>query len=611
MLKTAPLMIVVCAATCLLAQSPTAQPRFSLLSSFQTGVFNQGAAEIVAYDKESKRLFVVNFSLPGLEVLDVSNPASPGRTTRFFAPEGFGSSPNSVAIRNGVVAVAFEASPKTDPGSVVFYNAEGRVLSAIKVGAQPDMVTFTPDGSKVLTANEGEPNDSYSIDPEGSVSIIDLSRGAQSVTQESVSTVGFSKFNGQQLNPSIRVYGPRATVAQDFEPEYIAVSPDSRLAYVTVQEANTIAVIDLSSREVVRLIPLGFKDHSKTGNGLDVSDRDNKIDIRNWPVLGLYQPDGIAAFQHDGKTYLITANEGDARAWAGFAEEDRVGNLNLDATVFPNATELKRNENLGRLTVSRAGADIDGDGDIDRLYVPGARSFSIISADDGTLVFESGDLLERLMAERFPRDFNSDAAGGLDTRSDNKGPEPEGVVVAELAGKRYALIALERMSGIAVFDISDPSKPSFVDYVHNRNFEGDASRGTGGDHGPEGLIFIPAADGPSGEALLVVANEVSGSTTLYSVTPPPAGLQAKLTPASLSTVNPEVLLNASESTGDIASYSWRVLGGRSAGLILRDNGRSVSVQFGQGFGEYEIELTVTGTDGSSSVTTSKLFYTGR
>jgi hypothetical protein len=583
--------------------------KFEKLSTYLTGVFDRAAAEIVAYDKDTQRLFVVNGGAKGIDVLDASRPQSLSRASQILIPENYGSSPNSVAIRNGVIAVAVESDPKTDPGFAVFFDVQGKLLGGVRVGAQPDMITFSPDGRKVLTANEGEPSDNYSVDPEGSVSIIYVSAGFSQLKQSTVRTATFTQFNTLTLAPSIRVYSPGATAAQDFEPEYIAVSDDSKTAYVTIQEANAIAVIDLDTARVTRLMPLGFKDHSKAGAGLDASDRDNKIDIRNWPVLGLYQPDAIASFESGGKRYLVTANEGDTRGWTGFNEEARISTLNLDPTAFPNAAELKRDQNLGRLTVSKGTGDTDGDGDFDQLHVFGGRSFSIWS-EDGQLVFDSGDQIEKLMAERFPRYFNSDGGGGLDTRSDNKGPEPEGLALATLRGRRYLFLGLERMSGVMVYDLTDPLKPVFVDYVHHRIFEGSPQAGSGGDHGPEGFIVIPADTDSESDPMLAVANEVSGSTTLYRISFSTPLLEAKVTPVSATSFNNEVFLDASGSQGNPISYSWRSVG-RPAAIISRDpSGRSISVQFA-GYGEYEIELTVTNATGQTSAAVAKLFYAGR
>jgi hypothetical protein len=327
-------------------------------------------------------------------------------------------------------------------------------------------------------------------------------------------------------------------VAQDLEPEYIAVSADSTTAWVTLQENNALGILDVRTASFTRLVGLGYKDHNQTRNALDASDRDNANLIRNWPVFGMYQPDAIAAFQTGGRrgggeeiagegeffgeTFLITANEGDAREYTGapgYVEEVRVGSLNLDPIAFPNATFLKRQENLGRLNVSRASGDTDGDGDTDALYAFGARSFSIWTAA-GEQVYDSGDAIERIVAQSNPAFFNaSNSNNTRDDRSDNKGPEPEGVTTGEIEGRVYAFIGLERDGGIMVYDVTNPFLPQFVQYVNNRNFFAPTSAAAAGDLGPEGLLFISPEESPTGAPLLVVANEVSGTTTVYEIVP--------------------------------------------------------------------------------------------
>jgi len=134
--------------------------------------------------------------------------------------------------------------------------------------------------------------------------------------------------------------------------------------------------------------------------------------------------------------------------------------------VFPNAATLQEGENLGRLNVSTIDGDTDGDGDYDALYAYGGRSFSIRSAN-GDLVFDSGSRLENITARLLPEAFNSDNAenDSLDSRSDNKGPEPEGVTVGRVDGRTYAFVGLERIGGVAVFDVSQPQAPFFVQYT--------------------------------------------------------------------------------------------------------------------------------------------------
>ncbi|MDW8462068.1 MAG: choice-of-anchor I family protein [Geminocystis sp.] len=949
-----------------------------LIGIHNTGVFGQGAAEIPAYDPSTRRLFVVNAQAVTVDVLDISNPANPIKIGEINASRQGGVA-NSVAVNNGILAVALEASVKTNPGSVAFFQtnsdfSSGNVtpLKVVTVGAQPDMVTFTPDGKKVLTANEGEPN-SYnrpdSVDPEGSISIIDISNGVVNAT---VTTVNFNAFDSRKdelIARGVRIFGPNATVSQDLEPEYIAVSPDSKTAYVTLQENNAIAVVDIDRATVRDIIPLGFVDHSTTrtklttyrfqnlpplgttiggqqillggfsglwfegrgkdgtlkfithtdrgpnaeaqgslrpfllpsfapeivrfqlnpnsgeititqrislkrpdgtpltglpniyipggntntpyndeipvdlrnnpiypldplgadlegiavardgtfwmvdeyrpaiyhfdangtlierfvpvgtnppgsseygiealpavlaqrrqnrgfeavaidsdrnklyafvqspirnpvtlsntnlnnlnnirivefdlttktttaqylyrldnpnlgtpgntradkigdavyiGNGeflvverdddaidsdplsniekkvyrfslagatditpftqpidvgggvfktvdemtpselaarginlvkktlyvdlaavgynavekveglaylgdgkiavindndfgvanitlkgdgtftpdpnpepvllgiiqvqptaLDVSDRDNRINIANWPVLGMFQPDAIATYRAgDGKIYLVTANEGDAREWPGFGEEVRVASLRLDGNAFPNASQLQRNDQLGRLTVTTTLGDTDRDGDFDKLYLFGTRSFSIWDSN-GNLVFDSGSQFEEIIARLIAQgqlpsiafNANNDDNNSFDTRSDNKGPEPEGVVLGTIRDRTYAFIGLERIGGVMVYDITDPLHPTFVQYVNNRNFvdaQGNIlpvrlpngrSNPAVGDLGPEGLAFISAQDSPTGTPLLVVSNEISGTTSIWEVELPNYTLQ--------------------------------------------------------------------------------------
>jgi len=486
------------------------------IGTFATGIFAQGAAEIVAHDPTLQRLFVVNAADQNINVLDISNPKTPLRLfTINIAP--YGKQANSVAVHHGTVAAAVENENKQAPGSVIFFNTEGSFLSQVTVGALPDMITFSPNGLWVLVANEGEPNDDYTVDPEGSVSIIDIRRGAKHVTQDDVRTADFTAFNNTPLDYSIRIFGPNATVAQDLEPEYITVSKDSKKAWVTLQENNAIAVIDIIDAKVEKLIGLGFKDHMEEGNGIDASNKDGFINISNWPTYGMYMPDSIASYKYRGETFLVTANEGDSRDYAGFSEETRVKDVILDPVAFPDQMTLQAQENLGRLKITTTNGDLDNDGDYDALFSFGARSFSI-RTDHGHMVFDSGDDFERITAAAFPDDFNSDEVNGsFDDRSDDKGPEPEGLALGQIFDRTYAFIGLERIGGIMIYDITNPFSPSFIQYVNTRIFTGNAEAGTAGDLSPEGIIFIPAQKSPTLKPLLVVAYEVSGTTTIFEI----------------------------------------------------------------------------------------------
>lgn len=490
-----------------------------------------GAAEITAYDAASKRLFVVNGANGTVDVLDLSNPAAPARVGT-ISVASMGAAVNSVAVHDGLVALAIEAKPKTSPGTVAFYNAADlKLLNSVKVGALPDMLTFTPDGLKLLVANEGEPN-SYgqadSVDPEGSVSIITVNRGAS----PTVASADFKAYIGQEAAlraQGVRLYGPGANAAQDMEPEYIAVSADGRSAYVTLQENNAVAVVDIAAARVSAIKPLGTKNHNLAGMGLDPSDEDGvantndgkpAVKIGQWPVQGMYLPDAIASFSIDGKQYLITANEGDARAdWPGFNEETRVRahcTAGLDPAVFADAANLIVDSNLGRLRITTTpnggSAGKNAAGQCNALYAFGARSFSVWDGDLNR-VYDSGDEFEKNTQALANGRFNaSNDNNTLDSRSPSKGPEPEGVVVGKFGRKTYAFVGLERVGGVMVYDVSKPAAASFVTYLNTRDNEA-------GDLGPEGLALIPGDKSPNGKPLLVIGNEVSGTTAILQINP--------------------------------------------------------------------------------------------
>jgi uncharacterized protein len=487
------------------------------------GSTSANGAEIPAFDPGSDRLFTVAGNTVEIYTVSATGAltAAGSLATGFTPPSGTAAIPNSVAVKNGTVAVAYAIQNTTtnaqELGQVSFYNAaDGAFLKSVTVGYLPDMLTFTPDGTKVLTANEGEPN-SYgqanSFDPEGSVSIIDLSNGVMNAT---VQTADFTAFNSQADSleaAGVRITGPGSTVDQDLEPEYIAFSGDGTKAYVTLQENNALAIVDIATSTITEIKPLGAKDYSLSGNGIDPSDQDGGINIRNVPVFGLYQPDAIASYTVNGQTYYITANEGDSRSYTGFSEEVRVGSSSyvLDPTVFPDAATLKQNTNLGRLQLTNASGDTDGDGDFDRIESFGARSFSIWDSN-GQQVFDSGNQFEQITATQVPSFFNSDGsftASNFDTRSDNKGPEPEGVTIGVVNNRTFAFIGLERTGDVIVYEVTNPTKPQFIEYIN-----------TPEDVGPEGLTFILAADSPTGKPLLVTTSEVSKSVAVFEFTPP-------------------------------------------------------------------------------------------
>ncbi|MEM6394264.1 MAG: choice-of-anchor I family protein [Planctomycetota bacterium] len=526
--------------------NPNLLAELTIVGRYETGIFDQSAAEIVAHDPASQRLFVVN-AKAGIDILDIADPTTPTKTGDIPVPPGFAGI-NSIAVRNGQLAAAVEATSPLGNGAVFLYDTQGRLKKLFTVGVLPDSLSFTPDGQTLVVANEAQPhveldaNDqnvaAFHGDAPGSISIIDI-------PTDTVTPITFDALNNPTAEQAFRSGGgilslkdatlpgnPPITVAQDLEPEYVAITDDGKLAIVSIQENNALAIVNLKTKTLQALFPLGFKDNTQPENALDPSNRDDAINLRTGPTRSAYMPDTIDTFTHDGQTYIITANEGDARDF----DIRRVADLTLDPAFnpspYPNAKALQNKAEFGRLEVSLTASDPDQDGDADRLVAFGARSFSIFKLHGNRLepVFDSGNQFEQITAKRFPKHFNANNDSNTPyARSDDAGPEPEAVTVASIGPNRYAFIALERIGGVLAYDIADPANPAFLQYVNNRDFSQEIKTNLNGnktfnrlvgDLGPEGLLYIPPQDSPDGQGLLVVANEVSGTTTLYRITHP-------------------------------------------------------------------------------------------
>jgi DNA-binding beta-propeller fold protein YncE len=477
-------------------EPPVVVPQENVSSFAEVGavtIGGTGAAEITAYDPSTKKLFVVS-NVGGatrVDIVNLANPASPVLAgTIDISP--YGSNINSVAVYDGKLAAAIEGTLKTDLGKVVvFKTTDYTVLKQITVGALPDMVTFSADGKYILTANEGEPNDAYTIDPVGSVSIITVA------DNYAVVTLDFTSFASQLTtlqSGGLRMFGPAASFAQDMEPEYVTISADGNTAWVTLQENNAIAKVNLTTKLITNIFPLGFKDYNIDANAIDPSDRDLTIVLNRWNVKGIYQPDAIAVYEKNGIPYLFTANEGDTRDYPGFSELKRIKDVALDATVFPDAATLKLDTKLGRLNITKTLGDIGTDNDFDELYAFGARSFSVWNGNTGAQVFDSKNQLEQKVIEATKYD---------DLRSDDKGVEPEGITIGKMGGKVVAFVGMERADVMAVYDITDPTNPVFLKILST----GDA---------PEGITFIPAAQSPNGKSIVIVSSENDGVIKIYT-----------------------------------------------------------------------------------------------
>lgn len=563
--------------------------RVEVVGRFSAGgsdIAGKSAAEIVQFHQESNSAFAVNSAKNQIEVINLSNlpttevgdpviDTSLSSTTFTFFDEVDVALPNnqleiitlgsanSIAIFEDTLAIAIEAKEKTQNGAVLFYQLDdqgaGTFIKAVKVGALPDMVTFSPDGKKVLIANEGEPSSDYTVDPEGSISIIDFTdvMPADISTTINLSTdITFSSdlldsedfdTDAKRINllkaAGLKLAGPTGTtLAQSLEPEYITVSKDSKTAFVSLQENNAIGIIDLE-KNTIEIKPLGFKNWNDFQ--IDFTNKDEMASFQQVDGLyGMYQPDTISSYQWQGATFVLTANEGDSRDYDGYSEEVRVKDI-IDpdeinktlSTELQNIYDASGGKNgLGRLKVTTALGDADNDGTYEALYTYGARSFSIWDQNIN-LVFDSGDDFGKISASVLGNNFNSTHTENKgDNRSDDKGGEPEAIAVGKIGHNTYGFIASERSGDLFVYDISNPFNVSFSAYYNNRDFTVDfeldddldnpcdESEGmdcsmieSAGDLGPESIKFVSSEQSPNGMPLIIIGNEVSGSVTVYQV----------------------------------------------------------------------------------------------
>lgn len=549
-------------------------------------IAGKSAAEIVQFHQASNSAFAVNSAMNQIEVINLANlpttevgspvsDTSLSSTAFSFADEVevllannqvetimLGAA-NSIAIFENMLAIAVEATDKTQAGAVLFYrlNAQGAgtFVKAVKVGSLPDMVTFSPDGKKVLIANEGEPNSDYSIDPEGSVSIIDVTDSLPADISETINLSTDITFSSDLLAAEdfdtdtkridlltaagLKLAGPANTsLAQSLEPEYITVSEDSKTAFVALQENNAIGIINLENN-TIEIKPLGFKDWSDFQ--LDFTNKDEVASFQYVENLyGMYQPDTITSYQWQGATFVLSANEGDARDYDGYSEEVRVKDIiDPDEVNKALSTELQAfydasggKNGLGRLKVTTALGDADNDGIYEKLYAYGARSFSIWDQNIN-LVFDSGDDFGKISASVLGNNFNSTHTKNKgDNRSDDKGSEPEAIAVGKIGDRTYGFIATERSGDLFIYDITNPFNVSFSAFYNNRDFDVDyeldddldnpcdtnegmdcSMIASAGDLGPESIKFVSSAQSPNGMPLLIIGNEVSGSVTIYQI----------------------------------------------------------------------------------------------
>ncbi|EGR2919217.1 alkaline phosphatase [Vibrio parahaemolyticus] len=532
-------------------------------SSIADAPFDTSAAEIVNYDACTDKLYVVNAQAKRVDVLSLNESSAPSQTD-FIDLTDAGTSAgieigaaNSVAVFNGLVAVAIENNNKQEDGLIALYRSDDlSLITTFKTGALPDMVGFSKDGRYIATANEGEPNSDYSIDPEGSVTLVDLSKG---INNADVTQIGFGEFDGvrsDELPKAVRISGPNASIVQDLEPEYLTFADNGKI-YVALQENNAMAIIDPQSQSVEKIVALGEK--SWSNSKLDASNKDKIIgNLKSYPQLvGLYMPDTLDSYSVNGQTYIVSANEGDGREYgfkttqdecdqAGFKWDeddyqgtpdytnvkgsclshiDEVRGKKLKVTTdHPLAGALKDNKQLARLKVIKPNHTLNTEENVQAF---GARSFSIWN-ENGELVFDSGDDFATVALLNEGKHFNStnDSNSSGDDRSDDKGIEPEAIEVAKINGRYYAFIGLERQGGIMVYDITEPKQAQFLHYVNHRDYtqpvctlveDGECANDTynpkAGDLAPESINYFTR----NGQHFIAVGNEVSGTTSVFRI----------------------------------------------------------------------------------------------
>ncbi|MBW4968048.1 choice-of-anchor I family protein [Pseudoalteromonas sp. CR1] len=526
----------------------------------------EGAAEIVAYQASKKWIYAINSSgdtavvniIPA-DTFDTAalaqdnegivNTTNLSTAITLTLNDNTPGEANSIAIdeNNQLLAVAMAAKNVGEMGQVAFYDISGDTPIFIKnvtAGFLPDMVTFSHDGVKVVVANEGEPNGDYSIDPQGSISIINIIDGE---VADTATNIDFTAYNDKQAelealglvfaNPTGRTINGNlinTTVAMDLEPEYVSISKDNKYAYVSIQENNALAIVNLEDNSL-ELKGLGFKDWSNLQ--IDASDKDGGVNFKSYPGLyGMYQPDTISSFSWKGANFIVSANEGDAREYffdttdeadciakggldfdeddgcLAYIDESRVEDLTLAA----NFDYLNNDDNdIGRLKVTTVKGDTNNDGQYESLYAYGARSFTIWDSN-GLVVFDSGDDIGRITASVHGEAFNNNEDENKgDTRSDDKGAEPEALTIGTIGERTFAFIGLERMGGIMIYDITNPYDVQFEDYFYNRGvIEGAAITG---DLAPEGMMFVPAEQSATNKPLLIIGNEISGSIAVWEI----------------------------------------------------------------------------------------------
>lgn len=510
-------------------ENDTASLKLTRIAGYNSGMTDAdgGVMEIVDYNSKTGYAYAVNGKKGVLTAISMKNLSSKDEVSSLNGFDidikemieeddfTYGDMTSVAVSPNGkLLAAAIQAEGYADNGRAAIFtcNRDGSLtlVKTVETGVQPDMITFTPNGNKILTANEGEPRNGYSddaIDPAGSVTII-KTNGYSAVTAD---FTGYDSEKAREKLVSKNIVLKKDTApSADLEPEYIAC--DNRTAYITLQEANAVAVLDLTTGRFKNIYSVGFEDYSKIAVDIDKKDEEYKPQTYD-SLRGIRMPDGISLVNLYGQNYLLTANEGDSREWGEYLNEDE-RNFGKDNTS-PTGKITADNSGIKGKVVFFDTEDYDGlNKDCDYLF--GGRSFTMFRVTSNGLkeVFDSSNDFEAKTAAYLPDYFNcSNDDLTIDDRSGKKGPEAETVTTGKVNGRTYAFVTLERIGGVMVYDITNPVRVSYVNYINSRDFSADVAA----DDSPEGLKFIPSSKSPNGNALLMAACEVGGTVSVYDL----------------------------------------------------------------------------------------------
>jgi len=517
--------------------------KVSEIASISSGD-GEGSSEIATFHAGSKRIFATNGVKNTIDIFDISDVANPKKVgTVALAP--YGNDVTSVAAGKDVVVAVVNVSdkfsatgvPTTTNGKLVVFDTNGKVLSSPDVlGVLPDSVTFAPNGTTALVAIEAQPvcakddpataakedtDYSKASDPVGGVTVVDLSNPAAPVLR----FAGFDQFTVAEMRAKgIAVSSVVNSVSKDFEPEFVT-AVDNNYAYVTIQEANAIGKLNIEDATFESITRAFESKVSRVAR--DTSDRDTGAGPRTYAnVVGASQPDAIAGFKVGSGQYFVTANEGDAREYTCLNDDLRGSALKVDTRRFPDWKTLSGNAALGRAKVNPTIGDKDGDGDIDTIHLRGSNSMTMYR--NGIVIWDSATLLDQIQTVAFgvaningSHSLSSDKSTmnyvGQD-RSDDKGSEPEGVAVGMVGDRRIAILGLERMSALAIFDITVPANPVFQEWLQMLPTKATPAKDVK-YFSPEGIVFVPANKSPSGKALIITSYELSGSLSIHQIEP--------------------------------------------------------------------------------------------